>query len=245
MKNWLPGAMYPSELRYLIEKVKEAKVEILIECGRQDAVSTEYLEKNLGFVDKIYSIDFDENNEKLKQQKERFANTKVELISGDIHVNVPKILFNNPNKRIGIIQDGPKGWEGLGTLLASAHLNNVILIGQHNLHIGHKSRKFFEELFGKECFLENDNISEPKKIWLEDKNYLSKNSSNRPKDHTSLGIAIINNRDEVIEKLIKYSNKMGIYNSTKVFKAWSRGDFQYVSNRRKKERFSLQRFKKR
>ena len=41
-----------------------------------------------------------------------------ELVSGDIHIEVPRILRRCGGKRVAVLQDGPKGWEGLATLLA-------------------------------------------------------------------------------------------------------------------------------
>ena len=57
--SWLPGAMFPSELFWLHRVLMEADVDHVVECGRQDGVSTWTLATLLASTDvAISSIDF-------------------------------------------------------------------------------------------------------------------------------------------------------------------------------------------
>lgn len=247
--SWLPGAMFPSEIAWFLDTFTRAGCDVLLECGRQDGVSTEAFAKYFqGTSVQVISIDFDADPARAARARQRVAPYGAELVSGDIHVQVPRILRRCGGKRVGVLQDGPKGWEGLATLLAAAVADNVGMVAQHNLHEGHVTRTIFQMLSLRPSFL--DYASElPRFQPLIDaeRKVIRQKSPNRPVDHTSLGVMIT---DAAQKKLITESFKLlkpqyGLWNPGRACAAWERGDFDYVSRLRKRARFSTARFQAR
>src|SRR5262245_2985023 len=126
IESWRPASMFPSEMAWLIENVERAGCDLLVECGRHEGVSTEVLASYFwGSGTSLISIDFEEDRRRARRARERLRQYDVELVSGDVHVEVPRILKRSPGKKIGVLQDAAKGWEGLTTLLAAAVSKNV------------------------------------------------------------------------------------------------------------------------
>jgi hypothetical protein len=70
--DWLPGAMFPFEVAWLLSVVALSRAEILIKCGRQDGVSTEMLAtylKDTGV--RLISIDFESDPLCAQRARER------------------------------------------------------------------------------------------------------------------------------------------------------------------------------
>lgn len=247
--GWLPGAMYPSEMVWLAEQIISHQVEILIECGRQDGVSTKFLGNMLaGHGVYIYSIDFDENKERLEKVKLLLDGLPVTCVSGDIHWNVPQLLKKCSGKRIAVVQDGPKGWEGLSTLLASALNSDVVMIAQHNLHKNHKSRAFFSLLACNPPFLENDDRATlANQLRLSECQDAAFEESNRPRDHSSLGICSLDGalRSAVLCNIDELDHMMGPWSAVNTAEQWSAGNYGHVSKLRKRQSVSWYRFKAR
>lgn len=248
MRNsWRPGAMFPSEIMWLYEHIISHRVQVVLECGRQDGVSTRALGALLFNCDvDIVSIDFDENKQLYNQVKASLAGLRVECVSGDIHLEVPRLLQQFSGRRIAVVQDGPKGWEGLSTLLACAFNPDVVLLAQHNLHVGHKSRSFFGFLTCNPCFLEYDphakSVNELRQAEQSDPRFLA---GNRQVDHSSLGICSLQGvlRDGVLENLREAGRLMGPWSAHQTSLAWNRGDYGHVSRLRRHQPFSWYRFK--
>jgi hypothetical protein len=248
-QNWLPGAMYPSEILWLYDQIVLHRVEVLIECGRQDGVSTRGLGTMLApHGVKIFSIDFDEDGERLAKVKQSLVGLDVECVSGDIHRHVPLLVEQNRGKRIAVVQDGPKGWEGLSTLLACVFNEDVVLVAQHNLHVGHRSRAFFSLLACNPPFLEYDPqavlAQATRQHELGDARYAG---SNREVDHSSLGICSLEGplREAVKVNLGEIDKLMGPWSAFKTEAAWRTRNFDHVSILRKSLPRRLYRFKAR
>jgi len=247
--GWLPGAMYPSEIAWFLDGFARAGCDVLVECGRQDGVSTEAFARYFhGSGVRVISIDFDSDAARAARAKERVASFDAELVSGDIHIEVPRILRRCGGKRVAVLQDGPKGWEGLATLLAASLDDNVALIAQHNLHKGHVTRSMFQLLSIRPSFIESsDDQARYQPLITVERTAIAKMSPNRPIDHTSLGVM---HTDPMQKSLIAESfgllrPQYGPWNPGPVVAAWKRGDFEHVTRLRKRARFTLARSKAR
>ena len=247
--DWLPGAMLPSEIWWLYKKIIESRAEVLIECGRQDGYSTKLLAELLSTHGlRIYSIDFDEDKARLKKIKASLVKYDVECVSGDIHVRVPEILAKTSGKRVAILQDGPKGWEGMATLLAAVVSYSPVLIAQHNLHLGHKSREVFQLLSVGPAFVEYDKTSsEIAEFRLYEIDALKSKLPNREIDHTSLGCMVLDsfNISMARDSMRIVESQMEPWSPFRVAQHWILGNLSYVSRLRAAQRFRLYRFKKR
>ena len=248
LADWVDGAMLPSELMFLEKELLSSGCNLIIECGRQDAYSTVLLGEFAKLHSlNVLSIDFDDNQELLNRANLKLEGLPVKCISGDIHAWVPKLIKENKNKRIAVIQDGPKGWEGLSTLLASSFFENVVLLAQHNLHVGHKSRDYFSSLpGGDKAFLESrkdEELEEFRKIELE---LFRDRKTLRNVDITSLGIIkLTEERDKVINRILMEKGFPKYWSPKKTFENWQKNNYEYVGKLRKNLRFSLARFIKR
>jgi hypothetical protein len=248
IQEWLPGAMFPSEVWWLYKNILRAKPDILIECGRQDGYSTRLLAYLLAEHEiPIYSIDFDADKAHLAKVKATLDEYKVECVSGDIHVKVPELLETHRGKKIAIVQDGPKGWEGLSTLMAAVLGHDVVLCAQHNLHIGHISRKYFQLISNGPTFLEFSDHEDIQALRELEQTSLQGKNSNRELDHSSLGVFEISDgiRPLVRENIASLEEFLGVWSAVKTLSGWQGGNYNHVSNIRKIQKFSLYRFKKR
>ena len=248
--SWLPGAMFPSELLWLERMIRRANVEVVIECGRQDGVSTWTLATLLRDAGtRILSIDFDDDKRQLEAVRSRVAGLDVECVSGDIHREVPRLLAELAGRRVAVVQDGPKGWEGLATLLAAGFEANVSLIAQHNLHIGHVTRTIFQMLALRPAFLEAAEPEDGLLRALRDRETVGLRAAapNRPVDHTSLGVIRLDEpaRAHLFEATRLLRRSMWPWDPRTVRRHWDRGDFDYCSRVRSRSRFTPLRFKRR
>ncbi|MBK6880138.1 MAG: hypothetical protein IPH01_05045 [Elusimicrobia bacterium] len=213
---WLPGAMFPSEIAWFLHHFVASGADSLIECGRQDGVSTEIFAdyfKDTGV--KVISIDFDRDGARAAAARRRLTKYDVELVAGDIHVEVPKILKNTGARQPAILQDGPKGWEGLATLLAAAVTPSVRLVAQHNLHKGHQSRSLFQHIALRPCFIENSqHWGKYKDLINLEHQTIARMTPNRPTNHTSLGVMITDDaqKDFIRESFVSLKSFYGPWN---------------------------------
>jgi hypothetical protein len=239
--------MYPSEIAWFIDNVERSGCDVLIECGRQDGVSTEVLAAFFhGSGTALVSIDFDNDPLRARRARERVREYDVELVSGDVHEEVPRILRRSAGRKVAVLQDGPKGWEGLATLLAAALSDDVLVIAQHNLHHGHVTRAVFQMLSLHPAFVEyaeDHDRFEP--LIAAEREALRTKNLNRPLDHTSLGIM---RTDPIQKRVIEESfrvlkSEYGPWNPARVVSAWKGDDFGYVGRLRSRLRFTPARFK--
>jgi hypothetical protein len=248
--SWLPGAMFPSELVWLGRLIRAGRIDHVIECGRQDGVSTWTLATLLdGSGVEISSIDFDDDPERVQRTKARLEGLPVRCVSGDIHAELPKLLQERRGERVAVVQDGPKGWEGMATLLAAAHDPRVALIAQHNLHLGHVSRTVFQMLALRPCFLEVAEAEDPQLTALRarESEEIPLRQPNRPVDHTSLGVIALDEpaREHLIRALAVVRSRLRPWDPIRVVAHWEKGDFGYCSRVRARSRLTPARFKQR
>lgn len=248
--RWLPGAMFPTEVLWLERAVRRAAVDLVIECGRQDGVSTWVLGTLLrGSGTEILSIDFDDDAGRLAKTRQLLADLPVTCVSGDIHVQVPTLLRERRGRRIAVVQDGPKGWEGLATLLAAAHEPDVVLIAQHNLQRGHVTRTVFEMLSLDPCFPETAlaGDTEFERLRAREVDELARRTPNRPLDHTSLGVIELDDerRRHLVAAIDVIGRRFAPWDPRRVRAHWDRGDLAYCSRLRSRARFTPARSKRR
>ena len=210
--EWLSGAIFPPELEWFKMMVISQSVDLLIECGRQDGASARWFFENLSNVE-IFSVDLDDRPEVLENSRRNLLGTSVNAITGNVFYEVPKIIRSNPNRKIAIIEDAIKGWAGLSLLMSCIFYENVVLVAQHNNHIGHRTRTFWNNLSEGKAFLESDDnpdVSESLIRWA------SRNSDilsavNRNTDHSSLALIDVNPsvRAKLIDNLFLYKKDFG------------------------------------
>ena len=249
IESWHPGAIYPSEIAWFIDNFERSGCDVLIECGRDDGVSTEVLAAFFqGSGTTLISVDFDPDPVRARRARERVRGYDAELVTGDIHIEVPRILRRCAGRKIAVLQDGPKGWEGLVTLLAAAVSDDVGLIAQHNLHQGHVTRAVFQMLSLRPSFVEHAEGHERfEPLIAAEREALRAKNPNRPLDHTSLGVMLT---DTIQKRFIEESFQLlkrvyGPWNPERVVSAWKHEDFGYVGRLLARSRFTLARFKAR
>lgn len=231
--KWLSGAMYPPELEWLRQRVKESGAEILIECGRQDGASARWFHENLPGV-KIYSIDLDDRPDILANSKKNLEGTNVEAITGDVFVQVPAIIRANSTQRIAIVEDAVKGWPGLCMLLSTVFYGNVVLVAEHNLHEGHRTRSFWKKIGGNNVFLEDSadvEIAGSLKKWIKANTELA-GLSCRATEVSSLGIIQLteDTRTRILDEVLRNLSVFSRWNPLK-FRACHGGNEAGFSGR--------------
>jgi hypothetical protein len=249
LDRWLPGAMFPSELLWLAEQLVAARVDAVIECGRQDGVSTWALGTVLaGTGGHLWSIDFDLDRERRRRVEDRLSGLPVTCVSGDVHHEVPRLLRSGVGGRVAVVQDGPKGWEGMATLLAAALDRRVVLAAQHNLHRGHRSRTAFEMLSLRPAFLEQASTDEAVLGLRErERRELAGREPNRPLDHTSLGLVVLDEpaRGHLQDALPLLRHWMWPWDPLRFAARWERGDLDVGARTRRRLRHHPARFRRR
>ena len=237
--HWLPGAMYPAELEWLKTAILLEDVDLLIECGRQDGASARWYHENIPGIE-VYSIDLDDRPEILESSKKNLAGTNVKAITGDVFVEVPSIVRNNPTKRIAIVEDAVKGWPGLGLLFSCAFYENVVILAQHNNHIGHQTRELWLNLTEGRAFLESCENSETAssfRKWVSSNN--AKGSTfNRESDHSSLAIIRLDKtgRIKLVDDILRLSKEFRHWNPINLRSVHSSGISSLVKANFLKER---------
>jgi hypothetical protein len=247
--EWIAGAMYDSEIEWFVHQLLDAKCDLLIECGRQDAISTRRFAEKLGTRGvEIFSIDFDDDPVRFDACQNRLRGHNVTLVSGDVHVHVPRLIEQHRDRRIAVLQDAAKGWEGLSTLLAAAFYEHVAVIAQHNLHLGHSSREFFLKLSPNPAFLEYGDCSVAMQLRHKEASSAKLRAlTDRPIDHSSLGIIRLDGdrRGQFKEVFGAIVRDMRGWNSLDTYRRWQVGDLEGVPRLRKRVRTSPLRFMRR
>lgn len=223
--------MYPSELEWLKLNIVNSKIDLLIECGRQDGASSRWFHENLPEHLEIFSIDLDDRPGILENSIRNLKDTRVQAVTGNIFEEVPRIIAENPSKRICVVEDAVKGWAGLGLLLAAANFENVIIIAEHNLHTGHRSRGFFQRISQKNIFLEfsdNADIRELHKRLVLENPAIAKNS-NRDIEESSLGLINFDcePRASVLKQARAQGKKFGLWAPQKIGRHWDAKNYQF------------------
>jgi hypothetical protein len=250
LERWLPGAMFPSEVLWLAARIEAAGVDTVIECGRQDGISTWTLATLLRHAGvQVLSIDFDDDRERLERVRASLDGLPVTCVSGDVHVQVPTLLREHAGGTFAVVQDGPKGWEGMATLLACVEEPDVRLVAQHNLHLGHVSRTAFEMVALRPAFLEEAATADELVATLRrrEPEVLRAREPNRPLDHSSLGLIELDeparrHASEALEVLRPITRP---WDPLVVAAHWRRGDLGHVARVRSRARFGPARRKRR
>jgi hypothetical protein len=132
--------------------------------------------------------------------------------------------------------------------MASAIAYAPVLLAQHNLHPGHKSREVFQLLAVGPAFLEFDKDSaEIHKFRAEEIRIIATKTPNRVIDKTSLGMMVLDNHNiELLRSNLRsLESKMLPWSPFHVAKHWEKSDFSFVSRLHTAQKYRLYRFKKR
>lgn len=248
LDRWLPGAMFPSELLWLAGELVRSQADVVIECGRQDGISTWALGTALrGTGARVLSVDFDLDAARRRTVEALVADLPVTCISGDVHREVPRLL-GQLSGRVAVVQDGPKGWEGLATTLAAGLDPKVVVVAQHNLHVGHRSRTAFQMVASDACFLETASTDEAVlELRAQEQAVLVQRAPNRPVDHSSLGLIHLDDgsREHLRASLGMLRLHTWPWDPLVVRRHWDEGDLDHVPRLRDRARLSPARWKKR
>lgn len=171
--SWVSRGILMSEGFSVCSMSDLYNIDVLIESGIKNGKSTN-IWVNYMPQKKIISID------KLLMSRtlnELFNYKNLEIIKGNSIDVLPKVVKENPNKRIGIFIDGPKGLKAINLAKKCYKEDNVFFIAIHDLNKANvDNRKFAElaikEVGGKGFFTDN-------KWFVDNYKYLDKNESKK------------------------------------------------------------------
>lgn len=140
--------MFFSELFLFLRACDERNVDVILESGVKHGSSTHVLAA--AFWGRIVSID--------RQFLPTFLRTRpprVELVSGDATVLIPRLLSDLTGHRVGVLIDGPKGRPALTLKDACLQSLAVHVVGIHDVPPGrgewrHSHDATFRQYFGRE-----------------------------------------------------------------------------------------------
>jgi len=139
--SYKPNGMFYSEGFLLVSFCRHYDVEIILESGTCQGMSTELMARSLSDT-QIYTFDneFSVRNPKNEANYEVLDETRNRLNSlgnvialiGDGRIKIPQIVEANPMKRIAVVVDGPKGWRANDLASYCLGLANVKFVGIHD-----------------------------------------------------------------------------------------------------------------
>ena len=125
--------IFSSEARALVDMAQHFDIDMLIESGTANGVSTEIISRLLPNV-KIHTIDFDGAYNLFEKTKDRLHKCckNVILHKDDAKKLIPALLSREKKKRIGIFIDGPKGKTAKEMAQKYIQMPNVFFVGIHD-----------------------------------------------------------------------------------------------------------------
>ena len=116
---------------------KQMGVDLIIESGVYEGQST-YIWSKFFSDSKIIAIDKDF----LPATIERFSSIhNVDFWEGDGYRLLPELIQKNPDKKIAIFIDGPKGMRAIDLAVQCFKYDNVMMVGLHDFHTISKNKK--------------------------------------------------------------------------------------------------------
>ena len=134
----LSGGIMTSELMLLGSVIKMINPDYIIESGRHNGYSTQFLLDN--FQDKeIVSIDYsrDKLARKTEKRLENYKNLKLHY--GNSLYSMPRLISQRSNSVVALI-DGPKGKNALNLVVELFRNPNVIMAVVHDSYLGSEFR---------------------------------------------------------------------------------------------------------
>jgi len=124
--------MFPSEARMIVKAGVHYSIDLLIESGTANGVSTEALSRSMPNVE-IHTIDTDvyRVHKKTKARLEQCCPPVTTHIGNSLKL-LPKLLAENQYRRIGVVIDGPKGRAGLRLAAKVLASPNVYFVAIHD-----------------------------------------------------------------------------------------------------------------
>jgi hypothetical protein len=145
VERWVEGAIFPSEMAFFLAVCTAKNIEAVVESGRQDGYSTEILGRwGQGRNFTISSIDLEEEHERAQACRARLKSLPVDLVRGNAYSEVGRQARGLQGRRTALLMDGPKGWQALSLMAASAAESHVEVMALHNLHDGYAERAWFQ-----------------------------------------------------------------------------------------------------
>lgn len=122
----LPKAIFPSEIYLFAREVVANEIDHIIESGIGYGGSTSYLDRLFPDL-MITSID------RGSVEDTQIKHPRIEFIKGDGRFEIMRSVIRSSSKRIGILIDGPKGYQAI--MLAQRLLRNskVKIVAIHDL----------------------------------------------------------------------------------------------------------------
>jgi hypothetical protein len=151
---WREGAIFPCEMVFFLARCDEDGVQVVVESGRQDGISTAILgawaARGGG---RVHSVDLEEDAARAAACRARLAHLPLDLVRGNAFVEVPR-LVHAARAPTALLIDGPKGWPALAVAYGLASVRSLQLVSLHNLTPGGSWRAQFQALAGPGAFYE-------------------------------------------------------------------------------------------
>jgi hypothetical protein len=192
VEAWVEGAIFPSEMAFLLAVCEAERLEAVVESGRQDGYSTEILGRWAARrAAQIVSIDLETDAEKARRCRERLKSLPLALVKGNAYAEIPAAVRRLRGTPTAILLDGPKGWPAVSIVAASLE-PHVSMVAFHNFSVETPQRRWFASLGGR--FYE-DVIPDPGPNWDELRRreiaHVSRLGGVRSLERSSLGILVL------------------------------------------------------
>jgi len=120
----------PTEGLAFIAMCEIFNVDIIIESGVYNGISTYMWSEFFGNSKKIIAIDKD----LIPRTLDRFKNKSVTFVSGDGGIEISRLINANKSKKIGVFIDGPKNIAAMPVLFNAIRNDNVAFVGLHDMY---------------------------------------------------------------------------------------------------------------
>lgn len=193
--QWVEGAIFPTEMVFLLATCESLGIGYIIESGRQDGYSSQILgefARRTGV--KVASIDYEEDKERGRRCRERLAEYPIDLRVGNAFALLGAMVDEAGRAPIALLIDGPKGFGALSLAAAVTADPRVLLLAMHNLDPGTGYRRMLESASGRPLFYE-EALEHPGGAWRRlrevEHEHCMKISARRSLDHSTLGVVQI------------------------------------------------------
>ena len=140
------GGILPSELVFLNNLIELIEPDLIIESGRYNGVSTEFIKINFPDI-LLTSYDFLKDKIAINTEKKLSKYDKLNLLYGDTRYLMLNALSKTKTKydRVLVLLDGPKGKDAFDLMNKALKYNNVAAVVVHDSYIGSEFRNLIEE----------------------------------------------------------------------------------------------------
>jgi predicted O-methyltransferase YrrM len=130
------GAIFPSEMALFLHECARARVDAIVESGRQDGYSTALIAR-YGESQGVAAISIDYEDAAYRDRaiacRQRLSPYRaLRIEAGDAFVRLPAVLKGLEACRIALLIDGPKGHEAVYLSAAACALAPIAVVAHHN-----------------------------------------------------------------------------------------------------------------